>query len=467
MSKSKARRLNRRGFLRDASMLTAGAWVSGSRAAEQGAGSAGGRKRVATFVCDVTVPLGTPIYSSYKPLETIEHPLLVKGVVLEHGDTRYVLCAVDWCELRNSTYDSFRRAVARAAETSEDRVAVQTVHQHTAPMGDADARPYLDTIDPPPAYPSNGVFEAASATLGEAVRRSLDGLTVFDAIGTSSARVDRVASNRRIPAGEGKVGFRGSSCRDEAVRALPEGLVDPMLQTITFAQGDRPLARLHYYATHPQSFYGDPRASYDFVGMARERLAQEQGVFQAYFTGCAGDVAAGKYNDGTPEARQGLYERIYAAMAESSGATSFVPAPAIDWTTAHFPLTVREDPGFTEADCLAQMADVKKADSVRTGAAMTLAYRARSARPIEVSAMHLGNIHIVHLPGEPMIEYQLFAKQLRRDDFVAVAGYGDCATGYICTAAAYGEGGYEPTASALRPESEGPFRNAIRELLHV
>ena len=67
---------------------------------------------------------------------------------------------------------------------------------------------------------------------------------------------------------------------------------------------------MHYYATHPQSFYRDARASYDFVGMAREKLQEEEGVFQIYFNGCGGDVAAGKYNDGTREARQGLFDRL-------------------------------------------------------------------------------------------------------------------------------------------------------------
>lgn len=458
-------RLGRREFLRGASVLTAGALAARCKGMGVAMGASGSRKRLATFVCDVTLPLGTPIYSSYKPLETIEHPLLAKGVVIEEGDARYVLCAVDWCELCNSTYDSFRKSVADAAETEVSRVAVQTVHQHTAPMGDADVWPFLNELETPTPFPSVEVFEAAAATLGGAVRRSLDSLTAFDAVGTSQARVDQVASNRRIPIGEGKVGFRASSCRDENMRALPEGLIDPMLQTLTFAQGDRVLARLHYYATHPQSFYGDPRASYDFPGMARERLEQEQGVFQVYFTGCAGDVAAGKYNDGTPEARDGLYQRLYAAMEASSAATEFAPAPSVGWTTAEFPLTTREDAGYAEADIRARMADTKHAHSTRSGGAMSLAYRARSARPIEVSALRMGNIRIVHLPGEPMIEYQLFAKQLRAQDFVAVAGYGDGATGYICTARAYEEGGYEPTASRLRPESETAFRDAIRQLL--
>jgi hypothetical protein len=199
--------------------------------------------------------------------------------------------------------------------------------------------------------------------------------------------------------------------------------------------------------------------------MAREHLEQEEGIFQVYFTGCAGNVAAGKYNDGSPEARQGLYERLYAAMKASCAAPTFVPITPITWTTAEFPLTERDDPGYTEEDCRAQLADVSRPDSVRTGGAMGLAYRLRSNRPIELNALHMGNLHIAHLPGEPMIEYQLFAKELRAGEFVAVSGYGDCAPGYICLASGYGEGGYEPTASLLRPESEGPFRESIRQLL--
>ncbi|HOF40076.1 MAG TPA: hypothetical protein PLD73_08380 [Candidatus Hydrogenedentes bacterium] len=465
MKEAQSKRIGRRGFLRGASALAAGALVSNCRSTTGTPRALGRQTRLATFACDVTLPLGTPIYSSYKPLETIEHPLMAKGVVIEQGNDRYVLCAVDYCELRNSTYDLFREAVAESAQTSISHVAVQTVHQHTAPMGDADARPFIDAVNPPPAFPANEVWDTLAATLGGAVREAMGNFTPVDAVGMSQARVDRVASNRRVPLGDGKVGFRASSCRDEKIRDMPEGLIDPMLQTITFAQNGRPVARLHYYATHPQSFYGDPRASYDFVGMAREHLEQEEGIFQVYFTGCAGNVAAGKYNDGSPEARQGLYERLYAAMKASCAAPTFVPITPITWTTAEFPLTERDDPGYTEEDCRAQLADVSRPDSVRTGGAMGLAYRLRSNRPIELNALHMGNLHIAHLPGEPMIEYQLFAKELRAGEFVAVSGYGDCAPGYICLASGYGEGGYEPTASLLRPESEGPFRESIRQLL--
>ena len=58
---------------------------------------------------------------------------------------------------------------------------------------------------------------------------------------------------------------------------------------------------------------------------------------------------------------------------------------------------------------------------------------------------------MLHLPGEPFIEYQLAAQKLRKDTFVCVAGYGDGGPGYIPTDKAFLEGGYEPTVALAAP----------------
>jgi hypothetical protein len=90
------------------------------------------------------------------------------------------------------------------------------------------------------------------------------------------------------------------------------------------------LVRLHYYATHPQSFCGDPRASYDVPGIARERLEQEEGVPQIYFTGCGGDVTFSKYNDGSAAARSELAEQLFAGLKASAASTGYTPAEPIE-----------------------------------------------------------------------------------------------------------------------------------------
>jgi hypothetical protein len=410
--------------------------------------------------------LGAAIYSGYKPLATIEHPLLAKGIVLDDGHRRYVLCAVDWCELCNSTHTLFRRKMADAAGTDASRVAVQTIHQHTAPMGDADAFRLLEQVaDPPPHLPP-AFFEQMADRLGNAVKQSLDRLQPFDAIGTGQARVEGVASTRRVPTADGRVRIRWSSCRDPALRAEPEGHIDPYLKTVTFARGDKPLVRLHYYATHPQSFYGDPRASYDFPGMARESLQKHENVFNIYFTGCAGDVTAGKYNDGSRRARDELTARLRAGMEAAVASTRFVPATHITWRTVPVWLPLREDAAYRIEASRATMTNAGLSPSQRIYAgAMRVAFAQRSKQPIELTALAIGPVRIVHLPGEAMIDFQLFAQSLLPKHFVAVAAYGDCGPAYICTARAFTEGGYEPTDSLVAPRSESILKAAIRELL--
>lgn len=448
--------LNRRGFM--------GALAAGVYTASAGWTDTATR-RIASFVCDVTPPLGTPIYSSMQPLAVIEHPLLAKGIIIEDAGGRSVLCAVDYCEFCNGVYDLFRERIARAAETSPDRVAVQTVHQHTAPLVDSDAIRLLEQLDQPPVHSSIASFEDPAAVIETSVREALARLQPFDRVGTSQARVERVASNRRVPIGDGKVGFRASSCKDPDFIAKPEGLIDPFLKTISFAQGDQPLVRLHYYATHPQSFYGDPRASYDFVGMARERLEKEEGVFQVYFTGCAGDVAAGKYNDASKEAREGLYERLYTAMKASVAAAQYKPAQDVRWRSVPLHFESRDDAQYNVKDADAAMRDSGKSALERLDAAMFLSWVQRINKPIDLTMMRLGDNAFVHLPGEPMVEFQLYAQQLLPDAFVAVAGYGDCGPAYICPDRVYAEGGYEATASHTAPGAEALLRDAIKTLM--
>jgi hypothetical protein len=52
---------------------------------------------------------------------------------------------------------------------------------------------------------------------------------------TGTARVEGVASNRRILGPDGKVqGWRGSSCKDAKLRDEPVGLIDQGLRTVVF-----------------------------------------------------------------------------------------------------------------------------------------------------------------------------------------------------------------------------------------
>ena len=79
--------------------------------------------------------------------------------------------------------------------------------------------------------------------------------------------------------------------------------------------------------------------------------------------------------------------------------------------------------------------------------------------------LEIGRVRIVHLPGEPMVEFQRHAQRLLPEHFVAVAGYGDGGPGYLCTEESFAHGGYEPTATMAAPRGESVLKTAIGELL--
>lgn len=422
---------------------------------------------LATFRCDVTPPLDHPLCGGWiEPVRGVDDPLYALGVVLMGAGAPIVLCAVDWCGLRNDAYLNWRQALAQAAHTTPERVAIQCVHPHNAPFADLGAQKLLEAIPGAPPSLDLKFFDRVVQRSAEALQGSLMGALPFTHIGTGQARVDQVASNRRIVGPEGKVtASRTSATKSEKVRAEPEGLIDPWLKTLSFWNLDKPLAALHYYATHPMSYYGDGRVSSDFCGLAREkRAADEPHVFQVYFTGCAGNVTAGKYNDGSKENRPILRDRIYSAMRGAWQPTQRHPIDGWSWRVEPLPMRPRREPTFGEEESKKALADPKAIKARRANAALQLAWLARVVRPIDVTCLEIGPASVVHLPGEPFIEYQLAAQEMRKDRFVCVAGYGDDGCGYIPTDKAFLEGGYEPTVALAAP-CEGQLKTVLARVL--
>jgi hypothetical protein len=402
------------------------------------------------------------------PIATsVDSPLLAKGVVLTDGRTRYALCAFDYCELRTGAHDLFRRKIADALRVSELQVEVHCVHQHDAPLYDVNADMLLDLVPSPPHLGIPSFIESASERVSFAAQDALKRLAPCTHVGCGKAKVEKFASNRRVPMPDGSIGIRLSHCNDPVLVAAPEGLIDPWLRTITFFDQHRPIVRLHYYASHPQSYYGQGHINPDTPGLARERLEKEEGVAQIYFTGCGGNVAAGKYNDGSHEARLQLAERLYEGMRGAIAATRTEKCSGISRKGAEVQFALRAEPDFSETHFREVLKDPDQRYHERTKAALALAWyeRLKIWPGVDLSCYQIGPASILHLPGEAFVEYQLYAEGLRPEDFIATAAYGELGTGYICTDKALSEGGYEPTQSFVGPPSEARLKAAIRELL--
>jgi len=289
-------------------------------------------------------------------------------------------------------------------------------------------------------------------------------------IGLGQAEVEKVASNRRILGQGGKVRYtRWTATRDAKIRAFPEGVIDPYLKSISFYDGDKLLAVLTYYATHPQSYYRTGTAHPDFPGMAREMRQEAVGAPHIHFNGAGGNIGAGKYNDGSHENRPVLARRMAEGMEQSLEANGKVEVAAGDLQWETVPVALPPADHLDEETLLATLRDREAKTSARISAAKALAFlrHCRSGGKIDIGCLTLGKARVLHMPGELFVEYQLAAAKLRPDLFVAMAAYGDYAPGYIGTKEAYSQGGYETSqrASRVAPSVQKVLQDAVAKLL--
>jgi len=427
--------------------------------------------RLATFKADITVPIGHPLMGGgIAPAKSLVDPLYAHGVALLGGDAPIVLVSLDWCEVRNDAYDEFRKTLAEAAGTQTERVLLSCIHQHEAPVVDFAAQRLLDSVGLEKALCDIEFARAAMQRVADALRDALPKAQPVTHYGTGEARVEGVASNRRVVLADGRVTYdRGSATKDPALQALPEGEIDPMLKTLSFWNGDTPVAAMSFYATHPMSYYGTGGISADFIGMARDkRQAETPDVFQMYFSGCSGDVTAGKFNDGAPENRPVLADKLHRAMSEAWANTQRQPLEYIAFRVAALRLEPKTTRGFSEEDLRHTLGNTSDTIFNRNLAAMGLSWSARVAagQPIEVPAVDLGKAQFLLLPAEAFVHYQLAAQAARPDQFIVTAGYGESAPGYIPSQSASEEGFNDAHSWCwVSPGAEAPMLAAIREAL--
>lgn len=423
---------------------------------------------VGFFEVDVTPPVGSPL--AYDLMTWVDQPLSARGVVILGGARPVVLCSVDWIGIGNGGHEAWKEALAEAAGTRPDHVAIHTVHQHDAPVCDFSAYRLLSDAGLADEFMDPAFMRSAIAQCALAVQKANRNPVQVTHIGVGASEVSEVASNRRIPGADGRVqATRWTATTDPALRDAPVGIIDPLVRLISFWNEEKPLGVLSFYATHPQSYYRTGGANPDFPGMARTfRQTQLNGLPSIHFNGAGGNIGAGKWNDGSPGNRIQLAIKLARGMEMAWKLTekSPVSASSLSWLVQTTQIPPREEADMEEFRKTLNSPDAPIA--ARKEAAAYVAWLSRLAPgsagiSCEISRLRLGHAHIVFLPGEPVVEYQLMASAMRPDQFIAVAGYGDYGPGYICLGAHYDEGGYESSIRASRVSRH--FEPQLRQVL--
>lgn len=428
--------------------------------------------KIAPFCVEITPPVGTPL--AYVPNDKEDSPIYVRGLVFDDGQTRAVWAVADIIFYWGKAYHETRALLAKAAQTTVAKVFLHAVHQHDSMRFATELNACYQRFNAVciPVDYYQGVNRDLRLAVEKAVRPRGGTWRRVARVSTAERRVAGLAANRRILDEHGKCrAMRFSMCADDALKREPTGVIDPLLRTVAFHDRvGRLIAAMHFYASHPMGAYRRNQVGSDVPGVARDYVSRctDPDALHLYFTGCGGNVTFGKYHLNSDETIRVLGERLGRYMLDNMHGLIDVPIGPLSFKTARFEIPLKAD--MNDA-LLSRKIEAARNPAEACGPGMgmiTLKHWKRWSRP-SVSRMSIGpDVHFLSLPGETVVEYQLYAQGFIPEQFLAAAAYGDCTYGYIPTAAMYDEGGYEPERGAICSRDVEPrYRKAIAAVLQT
>jgi neutral ceramidase len=395
-----------------------------------------------------------------RPSERIRDDLRATALVLEAEGRRAAIVGVDVIGLDRDAVATIRRQVANAAGIAPECVLIACSHTHGGPV----------TV-PIASQPGDDDY----------MRRLEQGIV---------AAVKQAAQQlvpARLAYGEGHVGFsierRLRTPQGVQMLPNPEGPVDRRLRVLrvdTVAEREAPLAVLFEVCCHATCLGANNYAiSADYPGAARRSIERMFGgeTHALFLPGAFGDVRPNlvteqnRFRAATDVELERIGRAVGAAAVQAAEEVSGIPrAPGsvtLRWAGegglagAIRDVNLRYEPAPSREELLA-------GDGGRDGgwAQRLLAQLDRdgslpAGEPCEVQALRLGPILLIAVAGELMLEIgQAIEAGLADAKGIAetlVLGYSNGMVGYLCTAKAYAEGGYESGQAHRAYNRPAPF----------
>lgn len=410
---------------------------------------------------------------AYRPAQFLLGDLYARALVLQKGETRFLLLSLDLLAVTAEWSTAIRDFAAGECGFDRDAVAVHVVQNHSAPslghimlsdrLAAARTYPWIRGSDP-------DYGPLAMEKIKPLIRAALANLQPVRLL-FGSALESRVAFNRRTVMRDGSAQMCGSG--PQALHR--EGPSDPEVGVALFTTPAlHTLAALLHHTCHPVHWHPHHAIHGDWPGAWVEevRATLLPHAIPLVLNGCCGNVihhdALNPHREDTPQSMARLLtDAVRTALTQSCFSHD---DPVLAYQTIRFDIPFRQFPKkvFEDARQLIEThPEPMWTDDTRTRFKWDWAFAAslldlehvlasQHAFEYEIQALRLGDLAILVLPGEPFVEAQLEIKQRSPARRTFVAHMSNRYVGYIPTPEALRRGGYETTPSSgskLAPEA--------------
>jgi hypothetical protein len=424
---------------------------------------------------NITPPVGTFMqgYVRGKPSVGVLDDLHARAIVFDNGETKVALIAADIIGLDEPSVKRIRQMVRETTDVPGGNVMIACSHTHCA---QAMMNNLCQWSDPPNPH-----------TVAE-TERKLAGVVALAAQNLQPVR---------LAYGEGAMDYNINRRRPDLpgtpMLPNPDGAVDRRVKVLR-VQGEsaNPLAVVFLYACHSTALSASLLISSEHPGMACAFIerAYDGATMALFLQGCTGDLRpnitneAGRFRGGTPEEVKRLGRRLGAevirvceTLAGGDRPAAYSECGVLRVASKRVRLPFAKLP--TAAD-LRRIIHESKAANERGWARIILDRLNNGGlpthEPADVQAIRVGDHLFIGLPGEPMTELGWWIEERLtplsrsvgeglgvRANFVL--GFANMNVGYLCTAASYPEGGYEPATSYRAYARPAPFTPEVERVI--
>ncbi len=417
---------------------------------------------------DITPPLGAPVdgYFRDRSAKGILDPLELNAIALSDGDNTVVMIAADMLGINTEEIPVIKKLIFDRLGLKPEQIVLSALHQHTSFMFKHQVAHNLPT----------GYADVLYAKFGDVAQMAMDDMKEAKISTAEKLTEEPIGFVRRYFLNDGRVATNpGSKLLTLVVGRCAQS--DNTVRLIRFErEGAKDIALVNF-STHPDVISGELWSA-DWPGFTRRFVeADNPDVSCIFFTGEEGDSNhvdyLGTKNGGyehsrhmgrvvanavkemwdktTPHKDGKLYSGLTSIFNRSntSGEEKYEECKAFN--KARLEGTLGYNPTIEECAFARRVINIRENMTIY--------------RELPIAVIGIGDIVIVGLGGEPFTDYGRSMRDAANGKFAMTFCLTNGYQGYLPTAKAFEEGGYEAANSHFTPTLQAETVAAATKLI--
>lgn len=427
---------------------------------------------------DITPPLGAPLAGSYKlrNADGILDPVYLNALALREGEQTLVIIAADVQMTRQEACDALRDRIAERTGVPADHVLINSLHSHTSVRIGGKVGPdssvigdlaYLDVLYRKFCDVAQmAIDDLADATCGTAVQPAVADISFV----------------RRYILKDGTLKTNPGAYTPDEIEGPAAGS-DNNVRLVRFGREGKKDIALVNFACHPDVI-GGTKVSADWPGFVRRFVEEEHGADCILLNGFQGDTnhvnfmveKEKRFPKGKGYPHAAYMGRVIADTVNliwDKTKTQEKGGLYAEMRYVFNKCSTRGEEHYAECRAFYERYKSGAYDVRKTPSGIDLPEAARIARipeqpvyhKVPVTVFGIGDLALVGLGGEPFTEYAYALRDAFPDKFILTATCANGGEGYLPSAKAFEQGGYEVMATNFTPGLQKDVMAVVFEML--